>query len=78
MNGFIVFTHLSTDVEELRTVERLLVMLLYDEDLVVEILLSQVIVDVAEELLELTWSVAIRNDDCSGKARITFFRPIFT
>lgn len=40
-------THLSTDVEELRTIERLRVALLDDEYLVVNLLLPEVVVKVA-------------------------------
>lgn len=55
--------HLSTNVEELRSVERLRVALLDDEDLVVDLLLPQVVVDVIKELLELDCAIPVGNDD---------------
>lgn len=54
--------HLSTNVEQLRSIERFRVALLDDEYFVVDLLLSQVVVDVAQELLELHGSVSVGND----------------
>lgn len=48
-----------------------------DEYLVVELLLAEIIVDVAEELLQLTCSVSIRDDNCCRETWITIFRPEF-
>lgn len=54
--------HLRTNVEQLRSIERFRVALLDDEYFVVDLLLPQVVVNVAQKLLELHGSVSVGND----------------
>jgi hypothetical protein len=71
-----VFPHLSTNIKQFRSVERFLVILLDDEDFVVNVLLSQVVVQVREKLPELTLSIAVRNYYSCGKAWVAFLGPV--
>lgn len=68
--------HLSTNVEQLRSVERLLVVLLDDEDFVVNVLFPQIVMQISEKLGQLALPIAIRNYDSRREAWIAFLGPI--